>query len=90
MKYTFTVEIETDNIISAKEQIAALLEDIGNVSFTNVKRHLPKKPLEKIYPWCVCPTCGGSVYCKHIKEYIQSGETTHCEHCGQVLDWSEE
>lgn len=36
MKYTFTVEIETDNIIGAKEQIATALENIGKVSFPQV------------------------------------------------------
>ena len=38
MKYTFTVEIETDNIIGAKEQIAAALENIGKVAFPQVER----------------------------------------------------
>lgn len=37
MKYTFTVEVETDNIIGVKEQIANALEDIGKVKFTNVE-----------------------------------------------------
>lgn len=37
MKYIFTVEIETDNIIGTKEQIACALEDIGKVKFTNVE-----------------------------------------------------
>ena len=36
MKYTFTVEIETDDIIGAKEQISAELEHIGRVTFPNV------------------------------------------------------
>ena len=34
--YTFTVEIETDNIIGAKEQIATALEHIGTVKFPKV------------------------------------------------------
>lgn len=37
MKYTFTVEIETDDVIGAKEQISFLLEEIGKVSFPEVK-----------------------------------------------------
>ena len=37
MKYKFTVEIETDNIIGAKEQIAMALENIGKVTFPNVE-----------------------------------------------------
>ncbi len=37
MKYTFTVEIETDDIIGAKEQIAFLLEQVGRVKFTRVE-----------------------------------------------------
>ena len=37
MKLTFTVEIDTDNIIGVKEQIADALEDIGKVKFTKVE-----------------------------------------------------
>jgi hypothetical protein len=37
MKYTFTVEIETNNIIGTKEQIAFMLEQVGKVKFTKVK-----------------------------------------------------
>ena len=37
MKLTFTVAIETGNIIGVKEQIACALEDIGKVEFTNVE-----------------------------------------------------
>lgn len=37
MKLTFTVEIETDNIIGVKEQIADLLVDVGKVEFTKVE-----------------------------------------------------
>ena len=45
--YTFTVEIETDNIIGAKEQIAMALEGVGKVAFTNVctkSNHLVELP----------------------------------------------
>ena len=38
MKYTFTVEVDTDNSIGTKEQIAMLLEGIGKVTFTDVKK----------------------------------------------------
>lgn len=37
MKYTFTVVLETDDVIGAKEQIAAALENIGNVIFPKVE-----------------------------------------------------
>ena len=37
MKYIFTVEVETDNIIGTKEQIASALEDIGKVTFPLVQ-----------------------------------------------------
>lgn len=37
MKLTFTVELDTDNIIGVKEQIAGALEDIGKVKFTKVE-----------------------------------------------------
>ena len=36
-KYIFTVEIETDDIIGAKEQIAFLLEGVGKVEFPKVE-----------------------------------------------------
>lgn len=36
MKYTFTVELEADDIIGAKEQIAMALEDIGKVTFSKI------------------------------------------------------
>lgn len=35
-KYTFTVEVETDNIIGTKEQIADALAEIGKVTVTKV------------------------------------------------------
>lgn len=37
MKYTFTVEIEADDIIGAKEVIAFMLEQIGKVKFLKVE-----------------------------------------------------
>jgi hypothetical protein len=44
--YTFTVEIETDNIIGAKEQIAAALEHIGKVVFPNIKERVTNNESE--------------------------------------------
>lgn len=38
MKYTFTIEVETDDIIGAKEQIAFLLEKIGKVVFPKIEK----------------------------------------------------
>lgn len=37
MKYTFTVKIEADDVIGAKEQIAFMLEQIGKVKFLKVE-----------------------------------------------------
>lgn len=37
MKYTFTVEIEADDVIGAKEVIAFMLEQVGKVKFTKVE-----------------------------------------------------
>jgi hypothetical protein len=37
MKYTFTVEIEADDIIGAKEVIAFMLEQVGKVKFLKVE-----------------------------------------------------
>ena len=38
MKLTFTVELDTDDVIGVKEQIADALADIGKVQFTKVER----------------------------------------------------
>ena len=38
MIYTFTVELETDDIIGAKEQIAMALEQIGKVTFPVINK----------------------------------------------------
>ena len=38
IKYTLTVEVDTDNIIGTKEQIALVLEGFGKVTFTKVER----------------------------------------------------
>lgn len=38
MKYIFIVELETDNIIGVKEQIAYALEEVGKVQFIDVKK----------------------------------------------------
>ena len=37
MKYTFTVEVETDNVIGVKKEIASALENVGKVEFTKVE-----------------------------------------------------
>lgn len=60
-----------------------------NIAISALEKQIPRKPIEDRYPWCICPNCGGSVYLKHIQEHISNGETSHCEHCGQALDWSD-
>ena len=45
MAYTITIEIETEDIIGAKEQIAMALEGIGKVSFPQVENK--EKRVEK-------------------------------------------
>lgn len=52
-----------------------------------LEKQIPKKPIDNRYPWCICPVCGGSVYLKNVQEHIMNLENTHCEHCGQKLDW---
>ena len=37
MIYTFTIEVDTDDVIGAKEHIAMVLEDICKVRFTDIK-----------------------------------------------------
>ena len=53
------------------------------------ERFTPKKPTDDRYPWCVCPTCNGSVYLRNVQEHTQNQEATYCEHCGQALVWSD-
>lgn len=60
-----------------------------NMAKNALEKQIPKKPIDDRYPWCICPTCGGSVYLEKVQEHIQNNETTHCEHCGQALDWGD-
>ena len=52
-----------------------------------LEKQIPKKPIDNRYPWAICPNCGGSVNLKNIQEHIHNKEASHCEHCGQALDW---
>ena len=54
-----------------------------------LEKQIPKKPIDDRYPWSICPVCGGSMNLEHIQEYIQNEEPSHCEHCGQKIDWSD-
>lgn len=60
-----------------------------NLCKTAVEKQIPKKPIDNRYPWAICPNCGGSVNLKNIQEHIHNEEASHCEHCGQALDWSD-
>lgn len=55
-----------------------------------LEKQITKKPIEKDYPWAICPVCGGSIYLDNVQEHIMSQETTYCEHCGQALLWESE
>lgn len=54
-----------------------------------LKKQIPQKPLEVVYPWAMCPSCSGSVSLENVQEYLHNQETSYCEHCGQALDWNE-
>lgn len=54
-----------------------------------LEKQIPKKPIDDRYPWSICPVCGGSMNLEHIQEHIQNQEVSHCEHCGQKIDWSD-
>lgn len=54
-----------------------------------LKKATARKPIHNVYPWSICPSCGGSIYLEHIQEHIHNQENTYCEHCGQAIDWSE-
>lgn len=38
MKFIFAIEMDTDNILGAKEQIACALEDIGKTVFVGIEK----------------------------------------------------
>ena len=54
-----------------------------------IAKQIPKKLIDDRYPWSICPVCGGSINCEDVQEYIQNKECSHCEHCGQKIDWSD-
>ncbi|MBO5957522.1 MAG: hypothetical protein J6Q39_08205 [Bacteroidales bacterium] len=54
-----------------------------------LEKQIPKKPIDDRYPWSICPACGGSVNLENVIGYIQNKEQSHCEHCGQAIDWSD-
>ena len=68
MKLTFTVEVDTDNIIGVKEQIADALEDIGTVKFTKVE--------EGYQP---CTKCKHFVGCEFGKQIFHKTTETPCD-----------
>ena len=59
------------------------------IAISALEKQIPKKPIDNRYPWAICPNCGGSVNLKNIQEHIHNEEASHCEHCGQALDWSD-
>lgn len=81
--------------MTPKEALNILDETvIGNLELkivlsNAIEKQIPKKPLDVEFQWCICPACGGSVCLDNVLEHIQNNEATHCEHCGQALDWSD-
>lgn len=76
------------------EQCGLNIEGVKNIECESLivsalEKQIPKKAIDDRYPWIICPTCGGSVYLEKVQEHIQNNENTHCEHCGQALDWSD-
>ena len=78
------------NRIPYEELYTPLTEELATEMDNAIKKQLPKRIIDDRYPWGTCPNCGGSVYLEKIQEHIQNEETTYCEHCGQVLDWSDD
>jgi hypothetical protein len=52
-----------------------------------LEKQIPKRANEDEYPWAICPICGGSVSLENVIEYLHNQVHSHCEHCGQALDW---
>jgi hypothetical protein len=53
-----------------------------------LKKQIPQKAYDVEYPWAICPNCGGSIWLENVQEYLHNQENSHCEHCGQAIDWS--
>ena len=72
-KYTFTVEVETDNIIGTKEQIADALAEIGKVTFSKIEEMTELETLKRRLTEAnnliceLCTKCGENV-CKNGEE----------------------
>ena len=65
---------------------------VGNLELKIVlsnalERQIPKRANEIEYPWAICSVCGGSINLENIIEYLHNKEHSHCEHCGQSIDW---
>ena len=76
MKYILAmVEIETDNIIGAKEQIAAALENIGKVTFPKVVSPSGAKEIPVYSPHTPYPEQRTQVYRneKFTKKWWEKG-----------------
>lgn len=87
---SFDNAIEGKIIDIAKEEGIHSLVLLNKKEIVNaLKKQIPQKPIDDRYPWCICPTCNGSVYLRNVQEHIQNQEATYCEHCGQALDWSD-
>lgn len=52
-----------------------------------LEKQIPKKAEHEEGAWSICPNCGGNV-CNDT-EHAVNKEVSHCEHCGQALDWSD-
>ena len=78
-------ELGVDCDLLSKEQY-----EFHKVLLEALEKQIPKKPIDYHYPWAICPTCGGSVDCENVKGYILDKEHSHCEHCGQTIDWSDD
>ena len=65
------------------------LEPLGMTLKEAVEKQIPKKPSERKYPWAICSACAGSINMENVREHVQNLEVSHCEHCGQAIDWSE-
>ena len=72
-------------------QFLSYVNEALKIAIESLEKQIPKKIINQKSLWCICPSCGGSLFTKksNVKEHIANGAITHCEHCGQAIDWSD-
>ena len=62
------------------------IDEAKRMAIKSLEKQVAKKPSKDEFDRYICPDCGWIVYTdEYGGRYL-----THCENCGQKLDWSDE